>query len=33
MPGVPAQPNLLFANHRIAVYAPGDPMSPIILHR
>jgi len=33
MPGVPAQPNLVFANHRIAVYAPGDPMSPIISRR
>jgi Cytochrome c554 and c-prime len=33
MPKVPAQPNLVFANHRIAVYAPGDPMSPIISGR
>jgi hypothetical protein len=30
MPGVPAQPNLVFANHRIAIYSPGDPMSPVI---
>jgi cytochrome c554/c'-like protein len=33
MPAVPAQANLIFANHRIAVYAPGDPMSPIISRR
>jgi hypothetical protein len=33
MPGVPAQPNLVFANHRIAVYRPEDPMSPVILRR
>jgi hypothetical protein len=33
MPKVPAQPNLFFANHRIAVYAPADPMSPIISRR
>ena len=33
MPKVPAQPNLAFSNHRIAVYAPGDPMSPIISGR
>src|SRR6185436_12466416 len=33
MPGVPAQPNLIFANHRIAVYAPADPVSPIISRR
>jgi formate-dependent nitrite reductase cytochrome c552 subunit len=33
MPKVPAQPNLVFANHRIAVYAPSDPMSPIISRR
>jgi hypothetical protein len=30
MPKVPAQPNLVFANHRIAIYAPGDPMTPVI---
>jgi Cytochrome c554 and c-prime len=29
MPGVKPQPNLVFANHRIAIYAPGDPLSPI----
>jgi hypothetical protein len=29
MPAVQAQPHLVFANHRIAVYAPADPMSPI----
>lgn len=28
MPAVKPQPNLVFANHRIAVYAPGDPLSP-----
>ena len=33
MPGVPAQPSLIFANHRIAVYAPDDPISPIISAR
>lgn len=33
MPGVPAQANLVFANHRIAVYGPGDPVSPIISRR
>jgi len=33
MPKVPAQPNLVFANHRIAVYTPGDPMSPVISRR
>ena len=33
MPAVPAQPNLTFANHRIAVYAPDDPMTPIISER
>jgi hypothetical protein len=33
MPKVPAQPNLVFSNHRIAVYAAGDPMSPIISGR
>jgi hypothetical protein len=30
MPKVPAQMNLLFSNHRIAVYSPEDPMSPVI---
>ena len=29
MPGVKPQPHLVFANHRIAVYAPGDPLSPV----
>lgn len=29
MPAVEAQPHLIFANHRIAVYSPADPMSPI----
>jgi hypothetical protein len=29
MPAVTAQPYLTFANHRIAVYAAADPMSPI----
>jgi hypothetical protein len=33
MPAVPAQPNLNFANHRIAVYASGDPMTAIISAR
>lgn len=33
MPAVPAQPNLSFANHRIAVYAPGDPMTVVISAR
>ena len=33
MTKVPAQPNLVFANHRIAVYTPGDPMSPVISRR
>ena len=33
MPRVPAQPNLTFANHRIAVYAPRDPMTPVISRR
>ena len=33
MPAVPAQPNLIFANHRIAVYTANDPLSPIISRR
>ncbi len=33
MPAVSAQPNLVFANHRIAVYRPEDPMSPVISRR
>jgi hypothetical protein len=33
MPAVQAQPHLVFANHRIAVYAPTDPMSPIAVRR
>jgi len=33
MPAVTAQPYLTFANHRIAVYAPADPMSPIRARR
>jgi predicted CXXCH cytochrome family protein len=33
MPGVSAQPNLVFANHRIAVYRPEDPLSPVISRR
>ena len=28
MPAVKPQANLAFANHRIAIYAPGDPLSP-----
>jgi len=30
MPAVKPQPYLSFANHRIAVYADGDPLSPVI---
>ncbi len=33
MPAVQAQPHLVFANHRIAVYSPADPMSPIVARR
>ncbi|HWB82811.1 MAG TPA: multiheme c-type cytochrome [Bryobacteraceae bacterium] len=33
MPQVQAAPNLKFANHRIAVYAAADPMSPIAVRR
>jgi len=33
MPAVHPQPNLAFANHRIAVYAPSDPLSPIAARR
>jgi predicted CXXCH cytochrome family protein len=29
MPRVEAQPYLRFANHRIGVYAPADPMAPL----
>lgn len=29
MPAVRPQPNLTFANHRIAVYAPSDPLTPL----
>ena len=28
MPGIPDGPNLSFANHRIAVYSPGNPIVP-----
>ncbi|HWD97451.1 MAG TPA: multiheme c-type cytochrome [Bryobacteraceae bacterium] len=30
MPRVRPQPNLAFANHRIAVYRPSDPMAPVL---
>lgn len=33
MPAVAAQPYLTFANHRIAIYAPADPMSPLKARR
>jgi len=33
MPRVPAQPHLTFANHRIAVYSPGDPLWPVPTRR
>lgn len=33
MPAVEPQPHLRFANHRIAVYAPADPMSPLNVRR
>ena len=29
MPAVEPQPGLRFANHRIAVYRPGDPLTPV----
>jgi hypothetical protein len=29
MPTVKPEPNLEFANHRIAIFAPGDPLTPI----
>jgi doubled CXXCH motif protein/cytochrome c554/c'-like protein len=29
MPGVKPQPHLVFANHRIAIYAPSDPLAPV----
>jgi hypothetical protein len=29
MPPIPEGPYLAFANHRIAVYAPGNPLVPI----
>jgi hypothetical protein len=29
MPLVPAGPNLAFTNHRIAVYAPSNPLVPV----
>ena len=29
MPGVKPQPNLVFANHRIGIYAAADPLSPV----
>jgi hypothetical protein len=28
MPSVRPQPNLEFANHRIGIYSPGDPLTP-----
>ncbi|HYM10419.1 MAG TPA: multiheme c-type cytochrome [Bryobacterales bacterium] len=31
MPAVRPQPELAFANHRIAIYAPADPLSPVTL--
>ena len=30
MPRIPDGPNLSFANHRIAVYSPGNPLLPVI---
>jgi hypothetical protein len=33
MPAVKPQANLAFANHRIAVYAPADPLSPVTRRR
>jgi len=29
MPQVTPQPNLAFANHRIAIYTPADPVTPV----
>jgi hypothetical protein len=29
MPRVQAKPNLAFANHRIAIYSPFDPLMPV----
>jgi hypothetical protein len=29
MPAIPDGPNLAFSNHRIAVYAPGNPLAPV----
>lgn len=33
MPAVKPQPNLEFANHRIAVYRASDPLSPVVVRR
>jgi hypothetical protein len=33
MPEVEPQPHLRFANHRIAVYLPADPLSPVSVRR
>jgi len=33
MPAVRPKPNLAFANHRIAIYAASDPLSPIVARR